>query len=145
MGKGAITNVSRKQGMNTRSSTDAEIVGADEMVGPMLWTARFLQAQGYNVTENIMYQDNKSSILLEKNGRKSAGKRTRHLAIQLFFVTDQIKKGHISIKFCPTDLLWADYHTKPTHGKKFQLFRSTILNLPGTAQLMMIAFCNPDI
>ena len=36
MGKGGITNISRKQGMNTRSSTEAEIVAADEAVSPML-------------------------------------------------------------------------------------------------------------
>ena len=35
-GKGTITGVSRKQTMNTRSSTEAKLVGADEAVGPML-------------------------------------------------------------------------------------------------------------
>jgi hypothetical protein len=74
LGKGFITNISRKQNVNTRSSTESEIVGVDDVAGPiMLWTARFLQAQGYN-QETILYQDNKSSILLEKNGRQSAGK-----------------------------------------------------------------------
>jgi hypothetical protein len=35
MGEGAITSISRKQGMNTRSSTEAEVVAADEVVGAM--------------------------------------------------------------------------------------------------------------
>ena len=68
MGKGAITSISRKQGMNTRSSTKAEVVAADEVVGPMLWTKLFLEAQGYPVEENILFQDNKSAMLLEANG-----------------------------------------------------------------------------
>ena len=38
MGDGAITSLSRKQGMNTRSSTEAEVVAADEIVSPMIWT-----------------------------------------------------------------------------------------------------------
>ena len=38
MGKGAITSLSRKQGMNTRSSTEVEVVAADEIVSPMMWT-----------------------------------------------------------------------------------------------------------
>ena len=38
MGKGAITSLSRKQGMNTRSSTKGEVVAADEIISPMLWT-----------------------------------------------------------------------------------------------------------
>ena len=32
MGDGAITSLSRKQGMNTRSSTEVEVVAADEIV-----------------------------------------------------------------------------------------------------------------
>ena len=34
MGDGAISSLSRKQGMNTRSSTEAEVVAADEIVSP---------------------------------------------------------------------------------------------------------------
>ena len=34
--KGTITGVSRKQTMNTRSSTEAELVGADEAMSPMI-------------------------------------------------------------------------------------------------------------
>ena len=38
MGDGAITALSRKQGMNTRSSTKAEVVATDEIVSLMIWT-----------------------------------------------------------------------------------------------------------
>ena len=38
LGKGAIISGSKKQKMNTRSSTEAELVGADETIGPMIWT-----------------------------------------------------------------------------------------------------------
>ena len=38
MGKGAITSLSRKQGMNTRSSTEVEVVATDEIICPMMWT-----------------------------------------------------------------------------------------------------------
>ena len=38
MGKGAITSLSQKQGINTRSSTKSEVVAADEIVSPMMWT-----------------------------------------------------------------------------------------------------------
>ena len=37
MGDGAITSLSRKQSMNTRSSTEAEMVAADEIISPMTW------------------------------------------------------------------------------------------------------------
>ena len=55
----------------------------------MLWSKLFMEAQGVVVEDNILYQDNKSAILLEKNGKASSSKRTRHLNIRYFFVTDQ--------------------------------------------------------
>jgi hypothetical protein len=67
---GAVTSMSMKQGMNARSSTDAELITADEVVGAVLWTRFFLEAQGYPVKENVLYQDNRSAMLLEKNGRQ---------------------------------------------------------------------------
>ena len=119
MGKGAVTSISRKQGLNTRSSTEAELIAADEASGAMIWTKNFLESQGYPVRKNILFQDNKSAILLEKNGKKSAGKRSRHLNIRYFFITDQVEKGNIDIRYCPTEHMDGDYMTKATHGKNF--------------------------
>jgi hypothetical protein len=36
MGARAVTSISLKQGMNTRSSTEAEVIAADEVVGSMV-------------------------------------------------------------------------------------------------------------
>jgi hypothetical protein len=47
-----------------------------------------MEAQGYKVNENIVYQDNQSAILLERNGKASSSKRTKHINIRYFFVTD---------------------------------------------------------
>ena len=38
IGDGAITSLSREQGMNTRCSTEAEVVAADKIISPMIWT-----------------------------------------------------------------------------------------------------------
>jgi hypothetical protein len=54
----------------------------------IIWTWYFLQEQGYGVVENLLLQDNKSLILLERNGKASSGKRTRHNNIRYFFITD---------------------------------------------------------
>ena len=92
----------------------------------MLWTKLFTEAQGYPVENNIVYQDNKSSILLEKNGRDSAGKRSRAINIRYFFMTDQVKKGNVTIEYCSTDDMWGDFMSKPLQGEKFRKFRSLI-------------------
>ena len=38
MGDGATTSLRRKQGMNARSSSEAEVVAADKIISPMIWT-----------------------------------------------------------------------------------------------------------
>ena len=130
MGKGTIAASSKKQKLNTRSSTEAELVAVDDGMSQMLWTKLFLEAQGYPIKENRLHQDNKSAILLEKNGKASSSKRTRHLNIRYFFVTDQVSKGNLKIEFCPTAEMIADYFTKPTTGSTFQRLRCLIMNLP---------------
>ncbi len=92
---------STKQKLNTKSSTESEIVGVDDCMPAVLWTRYFMEAQGYGVRENIVYQDNQSSILLEKNGRASSSKRTCHNNIRYFFVADRVQNGEVSIEYCP--------------------------------------------
>ena len=98
MGKGSVTTVCRKQRINTTSSTEAEVVAVHEVLPTILWTRYFLEAQGYKVNKSTVFQDNMSSILLEKNGKASSGKRTRHMNIRYFFVTDRIKSKEIDIE-----------------------------------------------
>ena len=129
MGKGAMQSVSRKQKLNTRSSTEAELVAVDDVMTMVLWTRLFWEAQGYKVKANIILQDNKSAILLEKNGRKSAGKRSRALNVRYFFVTDQIEKKRVTVAYCRTDDMTGDYMTKPLQGEKFLKFRNQILGM----------------
>jgi hypothetical protein len=127
LGKGAMQSIARKQKMNVRSSTEGELVAVDDAATMILWTKLFLEAQGYDVEKNIVYQDNKSAILLETNGKKSLGKQTRALNIRYFFITDQVEKGNAQIEHCGTDNMVGDFFTKPLQGEKFLRFRNDIL------------------
>jgi hypothetical protein len=100
-------------------------------VNMILWTKLFLEEQGYNISQNILYQDNKSAILLEKNGKKSSSKRTRAINIRYFFLTDQSEKGNVQIEYCPTGEMIADYMTKPLQGQLFEKFKSLIMGNSG--------------
>ena len=129
MGYGAVISSSLKQKMNSRSSTEAECIGVDDAISLIIWSLRFLEAQGYEVQECIVYQDNESAIKLQRNGRWSAGKRSRHLDIKIFYIKDQIDKGLLDVKYCPTDQMMADYMTKSLQGSKFGKQRRFIMNL----------------
>ena len=64
--------------------------------------------QGYEMTKDILMQDNTLTILLAKNGRLSSSKRTDHIKNRYFIITDKIGKGEIIIQYCPTGDMWAD-------------------------------------
>ena len=49
-------SMSRKQKLNTKSSTTAELVGADDATTMMLWTKLFMEEQGYKIGESVLYQ-----------------------------------------------------------------------------------------
>jgi hypothetical protein len=126
-GSGAPITMSRKQKLNTRSSTEAELVGADDAINQVLWTRLFMESQGYTIKSNILYQDNKSAILLEKNGKRSSSKRTRAINIRYFFITDQVEKGNMEVVYCPTGDMVADFMTKPLQGQLFLKFKRLIM------------------
>ena len=132
LGKGATYTASCKQKLNTKSSTEAELVAVDDAMGQVLWTRHFLAAQGHHVPTTTIYQDNKSTILLAENGKSSSSKRTRHINVRYFFVADRIKKGEVKVAFCPTTNMLADFFTKPLQGSVFKRMRSIILNMPDT-------------
>ena len=138
LGKGVIYGTSTRQKLNTRSSTEAELVAVDDCMSQVLWTRYFLAAQGYDINDCIVHQDNKSAILLEQNGRASSSKRTRHINIRYYFVTDHANCGEIRVKYCPTTDMLGDYFTKPLQGGLFTKFRDRILNIqtdPSTVPL----------
>ena len=129
LGKGSIQSISTKQKVNTRSSTESELVSMDDIISKVLWTKLFLEAQGYGVKQNIVLRDNTSSMKLELNGKASSGKRTRHFNIKYFYVTDLIARKELTIEYCPTDAMTGDYMTKPLTGAKFRKFRGEIMNI----------------
>ena len=129
MGRGFPIVTSTKQKLNTRSSTETEIVGVDDCMPSVLWTRYFMEAQGYGIQENIVFQDNKSAILMEKNGKASSSKRTKHINIRYYFVTDRIRKKDLTVEWCPTGDMIGDYMTKPNQGSLFTKFRDQIMGV----------------
>ena len=97
------------------------------MMPIILWTRQLLLEPGYGIVENLLLQDNKSSILLKKNGKASSGKRTRHINIRYFFITDQVNMKEVSIEWCPTKDMVANFMTKPLQGSHFKRLRDIIM------------------
>lgn len=120
MGQGAIISYSWMQKLNTKSSTETELVGVDDAISNILWSLYFLQEQGCGTTHAIIYQDNKSAILLKSHGKISSGKHMKHINAKYFFITDKVADGDVVIKHVPTEHMWADMNTKPKQGVGYQ-------------------------
>jgi len=68
IGDSTVLSRSNKQKINTRSLTEMELIAVDDTLPLVQWTAKFMKDQGYDLN-TIVKEDNKSSILLMKNGR----------------------------------------------------------------------------
>ena len=121
---------SSKQKLNMHSLTEMELIMADDFMPHILWMNLFLEAQDYKTSGTILYQDNQSAILLEKNGTWSSSKWTKHLNCCYYFITNRISAGDLSIKYCPTGEMVSDFFMKPLQGKLFLKFHHLIMNLP---------------
>ena len=133
-GRGGIACKSAKQKLVTTSSTEAELVGAREYLPSTLWV-HFLQAQGFPHVTSYFEQDNQSAIRLEWNGRASAGQRSRHINIRYFFITDRLDTDNITLRYCQTEHMLADFLSKPLQGGLFRKFRDVLLGLAHVSSL----------
>jgi hypothetical protein len=67
-----------------------------------------------------------TSLSLEKNGRVSSLKRTKHIKVKYFLIKNYSNSGEIDL--CPTDVMWADILTRPLQGQKFRDMRAFLQN-----------------
>ena len=118
-GKGSVFSMSSKQKLNTQSLTEAELVGVNDVMSIVLWTWLFLEAQGFEVSDNILFQDNESTIKLAKNVCLSSGKQTCHIEVRYYFITDQIQQDRLKVSYCPTGDMVAEFFSKPLQGTLF--------------------------
>jgi hypothetical protein len=129
--------MSLKQKINTKSSTEAELVGVDDAMNFVEWIQLFVGEQTKSLKDDsiikkfgcdtIVLQDNTSTIQLENNGQASSTKRTRHINIRYFYVTSKIKDGKICVIYCPTKQMVSDYLTKPLQGSLFRTHCNSIM------------------
>jgi len=129
MGTGVFNVKSTKQKLNTKSSTETEVVGVSDYLPWVVWTKMFMEEQGRKIKTNILYQDNESAIRIEKNGRRSCREKSRHIHIRFFFVTDLIIREELVVRHYRTEKMVSDFYTKPLQGHLFREMRDFIMGL----------------
>ena len=74
---GVLIPKSSKQKINTKSSTEADVVGASDYIPNIIWSELFLKYQGILLQSNDFNQDNQSEMKLEVNGKRFCGPGSR--------------------------------------------------------------------
>ncbi len=105
---------------------EIELISFADILTDIIW----MECQGYDINKYVVFQDNMSALLLEKNGKISLSQRTKHIKAKYFLIKDYYGAGVIEIKFCPTDQMWADVITKLLQGQKFRDMRVFHKNCP---------------
>jgi hypothetical protein len=127
LGKGPIYAGSTRQRINTKSSTEAELVGVSDYTGQVIFTRAFLEALGYDIGPAQIEQDNQATLALIRNGRSNSS-RTRHIATRYFFVADRVRSGEVVMHYTCTEEMVADILTKALVGARFAELRAALLN-----------------
>ena len=104
------------------------MVGIADALGIIMWTKYFMEVQGYSTECNILFQDNQSTILIAKNGRSLAGKKSKHIKNRYFLITDKVHQEDLEIRYKTTCEMLAEYQSNPQQGKLFQPMRSQLMN-----------------
>ena len=118
---------SRKKKLNKKDSTEAGVVSVSYYLPYEIWIYLFMGAQGYYIKQNILFQNNQSAIKTEKNGKKSYTGDSRHIDIRYLFARKIIESNKMSIPYCSTEHILADFFTKALQGALFAKFRDVIM------------------
>ena len=116
--------------MNVARSTESELVSIADVLGMIMWFKYFMEAKGYAIENNILYQDNKSTILLAKNRRILDGKNSKQIKNRFFLIPDKVAQRELDIRHMGNKSMWADVNTKPVNGEIFRIFRSEMMGVP---------------
>jgi hypothetical protein len=129
IGRGAVHAKSSKQKINSKSSTETELIGLSDYLSQVIWFQNFLEAQGYiSLEPATIFQDNKSAITMAHKG-KHTGESTRHINIRFYFIKHYLDNATVKLEYLPTERMIADILTKPLQGALFRDLRAKLLNL----------------
>ena len=84
MGYGLLHGQSPKPTINIKSSTESGLVGKCKYFLYNILLMMFMDAQEYDIKNNILYQDNQSTMKILPNGRNSCTGYSQHINICFF-------------------------------------------------------------
>ena len=101
----------------------------------------FIGKQEYPTKDNVIYEDKQSKIFMLKYGKNACTGNSRNVHVHYFFVKDPVGKGEIRVEYCPSELMLADFFTKPLQGQLFKKCRDVLMGYTPLSSLKQ-KYCN---
>ncbi len=121
-----ISWASKKQPTVAQSTCEAELYAEAAAINEVLWLRGILSELGIQVNESsVIHGDNKSTISITENGVKT--ERTKHVDVKYHFVTEQVEKGVVQMKWVASEDQQADIFTKSLAAPAFIKFRDALM------------------
>ena len=89
-GGGATTS----QKMNSKSSTEAELIGVDKALPQIL---------GSIVYKIILYPDNKTIMIMETSSKSANSKLTKCIKVCYFIIKDEMDHKEVAMEYCSSE------------------------------------------
>jgi hypothetical protein len=87
------------QKLNSKSSTETEVIAVSDGMNIPLWLVDFLLQRGYKIYPIGLKLDNQSVTLLTEG--RSTAETTRFIEIRNFWIMDYIRTGDVEIAYFP--------------------------------------------
>ena len=125
MGTGAISWMSKLQGIVALSTTEAEYIAACSASQELLWLRNLFTEFGYKLDRpSPLRLDNNSAIAVAKNPEHHG--RMKHLDLRFYWLRDAVASGKISVSYLSTHEMPADILTKSLSAFKVAASRTML-------------------
>ncbi|GJU10299.1 ribonuclease H-like domain-containing protein [Tanacetum coccineum] len=125
LGDNLLSWSAKRQHTISRSSAEAEYRGVANVVAETAGIRNLLcELHSPLLTATLVYCDNVSAFYMSANPVQH--QRTKHIEIDIHFVRDMVKAGHVRVLHVPSHFQYGDIFTKGLPSALFEDFRSSL-------------------
>lgn len=119
---GIISWISQRQSMVATSTTEAEIVAANEATKEIIWVTKLFASFIKFDHVPILQVDNSAAVKLSQN--PEFHRRTKHIDMKYFFIREKVLEGKLNVQQISTEDQVADIMTKALPKQRLLILRN---------------------